>query len=845
MPEVRPLRPGDPERIGDHRLLGVLGSGGQGIVYKGVDGTGRVVAIKLLHSHLTQDDDVTRGLLREAEAARRVAAFCTAAVLDVGVADGRAYIVSEYVAGDTLQRLVRESGPRTGGALDRLAISTLTALAAIHEAGIVHRDFKPGNVLMGPEGPIVIDFGIAKTLGATTQASAPMGTPAYMSPEQFGGERVGPASDVFSWAGTMVFAATGHPPYAGETVAAILHKVMSGVPDLTDVPARLVDPIRSCLAKDPAARPTPAGLLRHLISAPGSAHPTSFPSAPHSASAPNSPSAPNSASGSPTPYPPAAAGSAGTYPPGVPGSAHLRSEGPAPQHPAHPGAGGGPDGHGGSPATPPPPGAGAGPGAGATIPPPAPGATVPPRGPGATIPPSGAEATVPPRGPGATTPSVGAGAGATVPPGGATGPAFHGEATRPGSGPRVSRRAVMVGGAAAAAAAAASAFLLLRPANGLADDPSPRPTGDPTGPPATGTPTAPTTPTTPTTAATSPAPSTSPTGSPTASTTPSPAAEPFGAPVREPVALPAGSGTPAALAAAGSTVVCGTSRGTVLVWDLGPASAAVRRLGDGGAAVTAVAYGDGRAAAGHGDGTMRLWNPAGGALGRKKAADPVIAVTTAGRAVAVTQKYDSLKDLHSVVRLWDIATGRQIGPAVTDHFQGINGLAFGRLGDDDVLVTGDGDNRVRVRRLSDGKVTHSYKTGEIGGIELLACGELDGRPVLVSTHLDATLRVYDLATGRRRKKWTFSRRSPDDRGASALVVGALGGRPVAVVAHTPGGGETVVRVWSLTDGKVVGELGPGPGAEVRALALAELAGRPVVVGTGGDALLSAWSLGPA
>ncbi|MFF4192162.1 WD40 repeat domain-containing serine/threonine protein kinase [Nonomuraea sp. NPDC001831] len=816
MPEVRPLRPGDPDRIGDHRLLGVLGSGGQGVVYKGVDGAGREVAIKLLHSHLTQDDDVTRGLLREAEAARRVAAFCTAAVLDVGVADGRPYIVSEYVAGDTLQRLVRESGPRTGGALDRLAISTLTALAAIHEAGIVHRDFKPGNVLMGPEGPIVIDFGIAKALGATTQASAPMGTPAYMSPEQFAGERVGPASDVFSWAGTMVFAATGRPPYAGETVAAILHKVMSGAPDLTGVPARLVEPIRSCLAKDPAARPTPAGLLRHLISAPGSPDPTPLPSPP------------------PPPYSASA--------PGVPDAAHLR-----PQHPAHPGVDGGPDRREGTPATPPPPGAPipsrgpgatappAGAGAGATAPPRGPGATVPPAGAGAggTAHPSGAGATVPPRGPGATVPPSGAGA---------TGPAFHGEATRPGTDRRVSRRAVVVGGATAAVAAAASAFLLLRPANGLADDPSPRPTGDPTGAPATGTPTAPVTPTT---AATSPAPSTSPTGSPTASTTASPAAEPFGAPVREPVALPAGSGTPAVLAAAGSTVVCGTSKGTVLVWDLDPASAPVRRLGDGGAAATAVACGDGKAATGHGDGAMRLWNPAGGALRTKKAADPVIAVTTAGRAVAVTQKYDSLKDLHSVVRLWDLATGRQIGPAVTDHFQGVNGLAFGRLGDDEVLVTGDGANRVRVRRLSDGKVTHTYKTGEIGGIELLACGELDGRPVLVSTHLDATLRVYDLATGRRRKKWDFSRRSPDDRGASALVVGALGGRPVAVVAHTPGGGETVVRVWSLTDGKVVGELGPGPGAEVRALALAELEGRPVVVGTGGDALLSAWSLGSA
>ncbi|WP_185844564.1 WD40 repeat domain-containing serine/threonine protein kinase [Nonomuraea sp. WAC 01424] len=742
MPEVRPLRPGDPARIGDHRQRGVLGSGGQGVVYKGVDGTGREVAVKLLHSHLAQDDTVTRGFLREVEAARRVAAFCTAAVLDVGVADGRPYIVSEYVAGDTLQTLVRESGPRTGGALDRLAISTLTALAAIHEAGIVHRDFKPGNVLMGPEGPIVIDFGIAKALGATTQASAPMGTPAFMSPEQFAGERVGPASDVFSWAGTMVFAATGRPPFAGETVAAILHKVMSSVPDLAGVPAHLAGPIGACLAKDPSARPTPTTLLRHLIAAPAS--------------------------------PSTDAQGAGGAPEGPAGGL-----GPVRHAPTQPGAAQGAGHHGGVV-----PGAPAG--------------------------------------------------GAAIPSGGlATGPGVQGEATRAGVERRVSRRAVVVGGVTAAAAAAASAFVLLRPASGLSDDPVDQPAGRTTDAPATRT--------------TGPAASATPTA--TATERPAtPTAEPFGAPVREPVALPAGSGEPTVLAAAGATVVCGTSKGTVLTWDLTSSGTPVVRLGDGGGAATAVACGGGRTASGHRAGAMRLWNPAGGGTGetgRARAADPVIAVTIAGRGVAVTQKYDSLTDLHSVVRLWDLSTGRQIGPAVTDHFQGVNGLTFGRLGGDDVLVTGDGANRVRVRRLSDGKVTHTYKTGEIGGIELLACGELDGRPVLVSTHLDATLRVYDLATGKRRKKWPFSRRSPDDRGTSALVTGMLGGTPVAVVAHAPGSGEAAVRVWRLTDGEVAGELGPGPGAEIRALALAELPGRPVVVGTGGDALLSAWSLGPA
>jgi len=319
---------------------------------------------------------------------------------------------------------------------------------------------------------------------------------------------------------------------------------------------------------------------------------------------------------------------------------------------------------------------------------------------------------------------------------------------------------------------------------------------------------------------------------------------PFGTKVKEPVALPPGSGEATCLASDGSVVVCGTSKGKVVTWDLSTSATTVTALGDGGGAATAVAHGGGRAASGHRDGRVRVWSPAGKDLGTFRAGDPVIAITTAGPGVAVSQKYDSLRDLHSVVRLWDVTEGGQIGPAITDHFQGVNGLAFGRLGGKDVLVTGDGANRVRVRRLSDGKVTNTFKTGEIGGIELLACGEWDGKPILVSTHLDATLRVYDLATGKRRKKWDFSRRSPDDRGATSLVVGAREGTPVAVVAHAPSGGQTSVRVWNLTNGKVIGELGPGPGAVVRTLAFATLAGRPVVVGTGDDGLLTAWSLGP-
>ncbi|MFI7611900.1 WD40 repeat domain-containing protein [Nonomuraea terrae] len=257
---------------------------------------------------------------------------------------------------------------------------------------------------------------------------------------------------------------------------------------------------------------------------------------------------------------------------------------------------------------------------------------------------------------------------------------------------------------------------------------------------------------------------------------------------------------------------------------------------------------DGRAVVvcGHGDGRMRVWSLTGESLASHRAADPIRAVTVAGgRAIAVSEKYDLVRDLHSVVGLWDVSTGKQFGPAIDDHFQGLHGLAFGTLDGEEVLVTGDGAERVRVRRLSTGRTAHTFRTGDIGGIELLACGEVDGRPVLVSTHLDATLRVHDLATGRRGKSRRFSTRSPDDRGATALATGRLGDVPIAAVAHTPDGGPATVRVWNLRTGDVLGEPGRGAGGEIRTLALAELDGRPVVAGADDEGTLRVWSLGPA
>ncbi|HEX2313054.1 MAG TPA: serine/threonine-protein kinase, partial [Thermomonospora sp.] len=266
IPDVAPLRAGDPRTLGAYRLDGRLGAGGQGAVFLGTAPDGRRVAVKLLHAEQTEDPRARERFVREAQAAMRVARFCTAQVLDADVAGDRPYLVSEYVPGPSLSRLVAERGPVTGAALDRLAIGTVTALVAIHRAGIVHRDLKPGNVLVAEDGPRVIDFGIAKALdGAATTSSRIVGTPAYMAPEQLAGGPVTPAVDVFAWGSMIAYVATGRAPFGTDTIPLVVNRIVNAEPDL----AGLAEPMRSlvaaCLAKDPAHRPTARRILLRLL----------------------------------------------------------------------------------------------------------------------------------------------------------------------------------------------------------------------------------------------------------------------------------------------------------------------------------------------------------------------------------------------------------------------------------------------------------------------------------------------------------------------------------------------------------------------------------------------------
>ena len=268
MSEVLPLRDTDPREVSGYRLLGRLGEGGQGVVFLAVGPAGSRAAVKLLPP--TTDPQVRSRFLKEVAAAQRVARFCTAQVLDAGIFERRPFIVSEYVSGPSLVEIVEQLGPRGGATLERIGVATLTALGAVHAAGMVHRDFKPANVLLGPDGPVLIDFGLASVPGMTTMGpsgQAAIGTPRFMAPEQLAGERVTAAADMWSWGVTMAFAGTGEFPFKGESLTATAFAILHSEPKVGRLPEPLGSLVHRCLNKDPAVRPSARDALSELVAA--------------------------------------------------------------------------------------------------------------------------------------------------------------------------------------------------------------------------------------------------------------------------------------------------------------------------------------------------------------------------------------------------------------------------------------------------------------------------------------------------------------------------------------------------------------------------------------------------
>ncbi|PJM91669.1 serine/threonine-protein kinase [Streptomyces sp. CB01373] len=264
---MQPLEEEEPATVGPYRLLGRLGSGGMGRVYLGRSAGGRTVAVKIVHPHFALDEEFRARFRREVEAARRVGGAWTAPVLDADPGAPVPWVATAYAAGPSLAAAVADAGPLPGHSVRALGAGLAEALAAVHELGLVHRDVKPSNVLLTLDGPLLIDFGIARATDGTaslTSTGVSVGSPGYMSPEQILGKGVTGAADVFSLGAVLVHAATGEPPFRGDSSAALLYKVVHEEPELGSLSGDLRDLAAACLAKDPAARPGPGEVARRL-----------------------------------------------------------------------------------------------------------------------------------------------------------------------------------------------------------------------------------------------------------------------------------------------------------------------------------------------------------------------------------------------------------------------------------------------------------------------------------------------------------------------------------------------------------------------------------------------------
>ncbi|OHV60830.1 protein kinase [Pseudofrankia sp. BMG5.36] len=256
-----------PVRLGPTTLMARIGAGGMGIVYYGLLGQ-TPVAVKVIRAELADAPEFRARFRREIELMRRVGGVCTARVHAADPDWYPPYLATEFLAGPTLADWILRNGPVTGPSLRTLAVGLAEALLAVHRAGVVHRDLKPGNVLLTQAGPKVVDFGIALATDVTvlTRVGTPVGTPGYMSPEQLNGiDVVGPPADVFAWGCTVAYAATGRTPFGAGPTDAVLFRVRHDPPNLAGIPDDLAGLVDETLRKDPAARPDAAELLRRLL----------------------------------------------------------------------------------------------------------------------------------------------------------------------------------------------------------------------------------------------------------------------------------------------------------------------------------------------------------------------------------------------------------------------------------------------------------------------------------------------------------------------------------------------------------------------------------------------------
>lgn len=261
------LAESDPAEVGGYRLLGRLGAGGMGTVFLGVSPGARLAAVKLVHPEYAADPSFRARFRIEVRFVPSVSGAFTAPVLDADPEAEVPWLAVLYVPALTLREAVARFGVLPEPAVRALGAALAEALRSIHSGGLVHRDLKPGNVLLSKSGPLVIDFGISRALDATrvTRTGTVIGTVGYMPPEQLLSDRtLGPPGDVFALGAVLTFAATGATPFGGGRPEEVGRRVVREAPQLDAVPEGLRGLIAACLEKNPAARPTTDNLLRRL-----------------------------------------------------------------------------------------------------------------------------------------------------------------------------------------------------------------------------------------------------------------------------------------------------------------------------------------------------------------------------------------------------------------------------------------------------------------------------------------------------------------------------------------------------------------------------------------------------
>ncbi|TIC86702.1 hypothetical protein E8D34_10640 [Nocardioides sp. GY 10113] len=265
---VQPLGPHDPRRLGPWELRGRLGAGGMGVVYLGHDGS-RLAAVKTIAPYLADSEEFRSRFRREVAVASAVAGPFIARLYDAAPDASPPWLAVQYVAGPTLEEAVRDHGPLAGVALEAFALTTLEAVHQLHARGVLHRDLTPANVILTPDGPVLIDFGIARLTDGTaiTATRQQVGSPGWIAPEVLLGQSAGTAADVFAWGALVAYAATGQGPFGRGPGEAVTFRVVHAHPELVGLEDPLATVIAECLAKSPGRRPSTSALRRRLSGA--------------------------------------------------------------------------------------------------------------------------------------------------------------------------------------------------------------------------------------------------------------------------------------------------------------------------------------------------------------------------------------------------------------------------------------------------------------------------------------------------------------------------------------------------------------------------------------------------